>query len=202
MYEYIVFGRGELAIFALKYLKSNNVLKGFVPDLPELDWQDSVVDFCKKNNICIIDFEEVENYISSETIGLSIYFRKIFRSELINKFKYFVNLHNGPLPKYRGVNPVNWALKNNENSHGVTLHHIDEGIDTGDIIDQEIFSINNNLEVIDVYRMCIKAGKKLIEKSILKIDTLPRTIQDDFISLYYSKSDFGDLGDRKNFKRS
>ena len=92
---------------------------------------------------------------------------------LINKFKYFVNIHNGPLPKYRGVNPINWALKNNENSHGVTLHHIDEGIDTGDIIDQEIFSIDSNLEVIDVYNQCISAGKKIIQNSILKIDSLP-----------------------------
>ena len=201
MNEYIVFGRGELAIFALKFLQKNNVLKGFVADLPEPEWQESVVDYCVKNNIEIIEFHDVENYLGNNSIGVSIYFRKIFKADFINKFKYFVNIHNGPLPKYRGVNPINWALKNNENSHGVTLHHIDEGIDTGDIIDQELFSIDNNLEVIDVYNLCINAGKKIIENSILKIDMLPRIVQDDSISSYYSKDDFDNLGDRKSFTR-
>jgi len=201
MNEYIVFGRGELAIFALKFLQKNNVLKGFVADLPEPEWQESVVDYCIKNNIEIIEFHNVENYLSNNSIGVSIYFRKIFKIHLINKFKYFVNIHNGPLPKYRGVNPINWALKNNETSHGVTLHHIDEGIDTGDIIDQEIFSIDNNLEVIDVYNLCISAGKKIIQNSILKIDSLPRIVQDDAVSSYYSKNDFDKLGERKSFKR-
>ena len=51
MNEYIVFGRGELAIFALKFLQKKNVLKGFVADLPEPEWQESVVDYCIKNNI-------------------------------------------------------------------------------------------------------------------------------------------------------
>jgi len=201
MNKYIVFGRGELAIFALNFLQKNSVLKGFVADLPEPEWQESVVAYCLQENIKVIEFHDVGNYIDNNTIGVSIYFRKIFKTDLINKFKYIVNIHNGPLPKYRGVNPINWALKNNENSHGVTLHHIDEGIDTGDIIDQEIFSISSNLEVIDVYKQCINAGKKLIENSILKIDTLPRIVQNDSKSSYYSKADFDNLGDRKSFKR-
>lgn len=201
MYKFLVFGRGELAIFALKYLNSKNVLMGFVPDLPEPKWQDSVVDYCNENSIKIFDFKNIENLIEPNVIGVSIYFRKIFRQELISKFVYFVNLHNGPLPKYRGVNPVNWALKNNEREHGVTLHDIDQGIDTGDILDQEIFDIHNDMEVVDVYRLCIDSGKKIIERSILKIHTLPRTAQDNSLATYYSAKDFEKLGDRKDFRR-
>ena len=46
----------------------------------------------------------------------------------------FINCHAGALPFYRGRNVLNWALINGESSFGVTVHYIDEGIDTGDII--------------------------------------------------------------------
>ena len=201
MHKFLVFGRGELAIYTLNYLNSNNALMGFVPDLPEPEWQESVVSYCKENSIKIFEFTNVEKIIEPNVIGVSIYFRKIFKQDLINKFTYFVNLHNGPLPRYRGVNPINWALKNNELKHGVTLHDIDSGIDTGDIIDQEIFDINTDMEVIDVYNLCIDVGKKIIDRSILKIHTLPRVIQDDSVATYYSAKDFEKLEDRKNFRR-
>ena len=101
-----------------------------------------------------------------DSIGISIYFSKIFKQEFIDKFEYFVNLHNGPLPRYRGVNPINWALKNGETKHGVTLHTIESGIDTGKILDQITFPINDDMEVIDVYNLCLSNGIKILERSI------------------------------------
>lgn len=202
MENFVVFGRGELCIFTLNFLleKSKNVI--FVPDLPEPSWQDSVVKYCEENKIKIVLFDQIKNSVVENSIGISIYYRKIFKFELINSFKYFVNLHNGPLPKYRGVNPINWALKNNEEQHGVTLHLIDEGIDTGDILDQEIFSISSDLEVIEVYKLCIEAGKKIINRSILNLEKLKPIKQDHNKALYYSNKDFDKLGDRKNFRRN
>lgn len=47
-----------------------------------------------------------------------------------------INCHAGRLPFYRGRNILNWALINGEKSFGITVHYIDEGIDTGDIIHQ------------------------------------------------------------------
>ena len=38
------------------------------------------------------------------------------------------------LPEYRGRNILNWALINDEKEFGITVHYVDEGIDTGDII--------------------------------------------------------------------
>jgi folate-dependent phosphoribosylglycinamide formyltransferase PurN len=50
----------------------------------------------------------------------------------------FINTHAGITPKYRGVHGAYWALVNNdaENS-GVTVHYVDAGVDTGDIISQQ-----------------------------------------------------------------
>ncbi|MGE0590154.1 MAG: formyl transferase [Cyclobacteriaceae bacterium] len=53
----------------------------------------------------------------------------------------FVNIHSGITPQYRGVHGMYWALSNGDfKSSGVTLHLIDSGIDTGEIISQKIIS--------------------------------------------------------------
>lgn len=49
----------------------------------------------------------------------------------------FINCHAGKLPSYRGRNILNWALINGEKEFGITVHHIDQGIDTGPIILQK-----------------------------------------------------------------
>ena len=48
-----------------------------------------------------------------------------------------INLHPSFLPEYRGPNPCFWQYHNMEMNPGVTVHYIDEGEDTGDIIFQE-----------------------------------------------------------------
>jgi folate-dependent phosphoribosylglycinamide formyltransferase PurN len=48
-----------------------------------------------------------------------------------------INTHAGITPKYRGVHGAYWALVNNDKENcGVTVHFVDEGIDTGNIIYQ------------------------------------------------------------------
>ncbi|MEO7309808.1 MAG: formyl transferase [Chitinophagaceae bacterium] len=50
----------------------------------------------------------------------------------------FINTHAGITPMYRGVHGTYWALVNNDNENsGVTVHFVDEGIDTGSIIAQK-----------------------------------------------------------------
>jgi methionyl-tRNA formyltransferase len=47
----------------------------------------------------------------------------------------FVNVHASLLPKYRGAAPITWAVVNGETETGVTLMLLDEGMDTGDMLD-------------------------------------------------------------------
>jgi methionyl-tRNA formyltransferase len=54
-----------------------------------------------------------------------------------------INCHAGKLPFYRGRNILNWALINDEKEFGITVHFIDEGIDTGDILIQKTFPISD-----------------------------------------------------------
>ena len=204
MENFYLFGKGELAIYCAelylsKYNKEN--LK-IIPVIPEPTWTESLVAWSEKNRVEIIDYKSISSVdIVSSSIGLSIYFDKIFKTELIDKFDRLCNIHNSPLPKYRGVNPINWALKNYEDSHGVTLHIVDQGIDTGDILDQKIFSINQNMEVSDVYNLCIESGKELLNKNLFKLDSLNSQPQNNEDASLYTKLDFDKLEERKYFTR-
>ena len=52
-----------------------------------------------------------------------------------------VNFHDGPLPRYAGLNAPVWARLNGETRHGITWHCIAAGADTGDIVLQVEFEI-------------------------------------------------------------
>ena len=54
-----------------------------------------------------------------------------------------INLHGGKLPEYRGAAPINWQIINGEKTGGCSIIYVDEGIDTGDIIAQEIYPISS-----------------------------------------------------------
>ena len=45
-----------------------------------------------------------------------------------------VNIHGGELPKYRGANILNWVLIEGQNSMGITMHEMEEGVDSGPVI--------------------------------------------------------------------
>lgn len=75
---------------------------------------------------------------------VSMSFNQIFRNELINLPPLkTINCHAGKLPFYRGRNILNWALINDEKEFGITVHYVDEGIDTGDIIWQRCYPITD-----------------------------------------------------------
>ena len=54
----------------------------------------------------------------------------------------FINIHGGITPQYRGIYGAYWALREkNDHLVGVTIHKVDPGIDTGDILNQTFFSV-------------------------------------------------------------
>jgi len=75
---------------------------------------------------------------------VSLSFDQIFRVQIINiPVCKTINCHAGKLPFYRGRNVLNWALINDESEFGITVHYVDEGIDTGDIILQRTYPITD-----------------------------------------------------------
>ena len=79
-----------------------------------------------------------------------------------------INLHAGPLPQYRGPHPMNWMLINGETWGGFSIVQVDEGVDTGNILAQQMFSIG----VDDDYNDIVKKSLEIYPKLLL--DTLSR----------------------------
>ena len=100
-------------------------------------------------------------------LAFSVFYGKIFPLRFIERADRFLNLHNAPLPAYRGVAPINWALENGEFTHGVTIHEVVPDIDAGPIVSQVVFSIYPDVdEVIDVYRRALSYGYVLFEQTM------------------------------------
>ena len=72
------------------------------------------------------------------------------------------NIHAGLLPKYRGCNPIEWAIINGEKKVGVTLHRVDTKIDAGNIIKQKKILIKKVDTWKAITRQAKKAGEKLL----------------------------------------
>ncbi|WP_242131028.1 formyl transferase [Aestuariivivens marinum] len=93
----------------------------------------------------------------------------------------FMNIHVGITPKYRGVHGGYWALVNNDYENcGVTVHLIDQGVDTGDIIYQDKIEITNKDNFLTYPLLQISKG----------IDLLKRALKDfEEDKLVFSKND-------------
>lgn len=101
------------------------------------------IDYLFPVNINSEEFLQVAAKYSCD-LFVSMSFNQIFRKDIINIPKLgTINCHAGKLPFYRGRNILNWALINDEKSFGITVHYIDEGIDTGDIINQNSYPITD-----------------------------------------------------------
>lgn len=95
-------------------------------------------------NINSAEFIEIAKSYDVD-LFVSMSFNQIFKAPILAVPKLgVINCHAGKLPFYRGRNILNWALINDEKEFGITVHYVDEGIDTGDIIKQEIFPITDN----------------------------------------------------------
>lgn len=85
----------------------------------------------------------------------------ILREDLLEKINYnAINIHSSLLPKNRGPNPIQWAIINGDEKTGVTIHFIDDGIDTGDIIFQKEVKIDFDDTWVSLSQ---KISKKTIE---------------------------------------
>ena len=77
-----------------------------------------------------------------------------------------LNLHGSLLPRYRGRAPVNWVLVNGESETGVTLHHMVDRADAGDIVDQERVAIGPDDTAYTLYGKLGHAATRLLDRAL------------------------------------
>jgi methionyl-tRNA formyltransferase len=77
-------------------------------------------------------------------------FDRIIPADLLARCP-FVNVHYAPLPQYRGRANVNWAIINGESHTAITIHLVDQGLDSGNILYQGLVTILPDDTVADLY---------------------------------------------------
>lgn len=91
-----------------------------------------------------------------------------------------VGIHASLLPKYRGGAPLVWTIINGETQGGVSLFHLADGVDDGDLIGQIGFDIGLEEDIADVIRKATNASVQLVREYIprLAAGNAPRIPQD------------------------
>lgn len=92
-----------------------------------------------------------------------------------------LGIHASLLPRYRGGAPLPWAIINGETETGVSLFHLVDEIDAGDIVGQQAFAIDKEDDIASVYVKAEDASIALLLKSLPRLAAggAPRLAQDE-----------------------
>ena len=206
----VVLGKGDLAIKVANWFldSPDHELKAVVPVMPEPGWSASFKAWADAKSVPVVESGRYQDLPADEDgkycdLGVSVFYDRIFKAEGIARFGRLINLHNSPLPKYRGMSPINWALKNGESSHGFTIHEITPGIDDGPIVSQVHYSIfPEHDEVEHVYARALRFAWLLFEETMPLLDSIVAREQEHSQASYYSSKDSALLGDRADWRRT
>jgi len=182
---------GFLGNVVLKCLYKEKVIDAVLTDKNSTE----IINFCSKNEIdCFIGnarndkcLEFVQKY--KDKFLFSVNYLFLFDQRILNIFKYKINIHGSLLPKYRGRTPHVWAIINNENKTGITIHDITLECDAGDILFQKEIPItyyDTGGTILQKYiyhypRMikqflCLFCERKIVPKK-----------QDEYLKTYFDK---------------
>jgi methionyl-tRNA formyltransferase len=91
----------------------------------------------------------------------------------------FLNLHPSWLPAYRGPYPLFWQFRDGVRESGVTLHVMDEELDTGDIVAQASWTLTDGMTNVEAEAAAGEAGGRLLVAAMAQLATgvLPRHAQ-------------------------
>ena len=92
--------------------------------------------------------EEVLKLILKYDVKLLVLagYMRLLSKKFVNSLpsKFILNIHPSLLPKYKGMNAIQQAIDDCAEYTGVTVHYVDEGMDSGFIIKQDSIKINEN----------------------------------------------------------
>lgn len=152
--------------------------------------------WARRNNIpsiasLDINVEEVVQRIrdANPDLIVSVSMNQIIKRQILDiPTKGCINVHCAPLPRYGGMSPYVWVLSNNDTHSAATIHYMDEGLDTGDIIVQEKVAVMENDSAFALFSRCCKRASGLLVKVVDMIEagTVKSYSQDLSKKTYFS----------------
>lgn len=167
----VIAGKNDIAVhgllLALEHFNSNKIIVIVNKnDTGNDSWQRSLLKVAKEKSIVVKTLKEV--YETKIDLFLSLEFDQIVNPEKLKTEKIY-NIHFSELPKYKGMYTSVWPILYADSQSGITLHKIDRGIDTGDIIAQRTFELSGKDRSQDCYRKYIDSSKLLLSEWFTKI---------------------------------
>lgn len=158
-------------------------------DQGEDSWQPSLRKAAQRLGVPVESLTTAK--FSDGDVLVSLEFEKILKPNAFKGLGLF-NIHFSLLPKYRGCFTSFWPIMNGEDESGVTLHEIDEGIDTGRIIAQKKIALSREVTSRALYEKYQDAGLEIFAEhlqSLIQGNHISRDQQADFAT-YYSRNTF------------
>ena len=153
-----------------------------------------VKEFALEKGLNIYQPESLKNGELSEVLEkekpdliVVVAYGKILPKYVLNYPKYgCINLHGSILPKLRGSAPIQWSVIGGDEYAGATTMFMDEGLDTGDIIDVYKTKVGETETAGELYDRIAKEGAELLCSTIEKIfaGTFSRVPQSDAEATY------------------
>ena len=101
-----------------------------------------------------------------------------------------VNFHDGPLPRYAGLNAPVWAILNGEVLHGITWHRMVAGVDAGAVLDQRLFAITPSDTALTLNTRCFEAAIESFPAVLTALEAnAPGVAQDLGLRSEYRRAD-------------
>jgi methionyl-tRNA formyltransferase len=151
-----------------------------------------------------VDDVNAPEFIESQ-LGSSLFvvagFSTIFSPGLLNQPTYgTLNLHAGKLPGYRGGSPLNWQIIQGEPELGLSVIRMDERIDCGNVMAQEIFKISLTDTINNAHERADKIFPVLTIEAINRLEAGDSgTAQDEDKACYWhQRSDADGIIDWQN----
>ncbi len=134
-------------------------------------WSDSVEDLARANDIPVCITERADNDVIAavkqaepDIIVVNSWYTWMPRELYDLPPRGTLNLHDSLLPKFAGFSPILWAVISGESEVGLTVHRMDEGLDSGDIVVQRAIPIGPTDTAPDL----VDAGIELIPEVLLE----------------------------------
>lgn len=142
-------------------------------------------------HVADINSSEYKQYVStlSPDVIASVAATQKFDTELLAfPQQATINIHSSLLPEYRGVSPNFWVLLNDEDVTGITVHYMDEELDTGDVICQEQMDIHGSDTLHSLNTRTAEQGSELLMAALhdIKQETVSTRPIDPDDGAYYS----------------
>jgi phosphoribosylglycinamide formyltransferase-1 len=170
-----VIGNGELVLYMISQLLQNGVNVTSLVTTTPLEGPEGITVATVSNDEELA--KELESMDNGQYFVVAFYNKKI-PANLVEKYKgRLMNVHASLLPEFKGADPIKDMLKAGHKTGGVTVHFVDEGYDTGPILEQRHMDFDLSGEsfeqIVDCnYEKAVQLGAEIVANVLKNIDTI------------------------------